>query len=57
LLAGQHRRIDVILDLIKRRASVDHRVYRVMLVSQHPGFLSLGQHEQAPPGCLAAHGR
>jgi hypothetical protein len=46
LPAGQHERIDVILDLIKRRASVDHRVYRVMLISQHPGFLSLGQLEQ-----------
>jgi hypothetical protein len=31
---------DVILDAIKRRTSVDHPVYRVMLVGQHPGFLS-----------------
>ncbi len=57
LVAGQRQRIDVILDLMKRRASVDHRVYRVMLIGQHPGFLSRGRHEQAQKGCLAARGR
>ena len=51
LLAGQRQRIDVVLDLIKGRALVDHRVYGAMLIGQHPGFLSLlastSKHRQA----------